>query len=117
MNISFYSDVNYLINSGIFLSKNKSINKVDNKEQLSKSSNASAISSPSFTLPLKLLSSVRNYEVRGHPWNMIAVCINEKKPEEILMVMSYNDYNYIYLSLLIANYIIRLINVVKFSYF
>ena len=91
MNISLYSDINYLNKNGIFIPKNKSINKVDNKDQLSKSSNTSATSSSSFTLPLKLLGSVRNYEVRGHPWNMIAVCINEKKPEEILMVNLHNN--------------------------
>jgi len=96
MNISLYSDINYLNKNGIFIPKNKNINKVDNKDQLSKSSNISATSSSSsssssFTLPLKLLGSVRNYEVRGHPWNMIAVCINEKKPEEILMVNLHNN--------------------------
>ena len=81
MNISNYSDINYLNNSGVFISK---VSKKKHNNDKDKSS-SSLLASTSFTLPLKLLGIVRNYEIRGNQWNMIAVCINEKKPEEMLM--------------------------------
>jgi len=81
MNISNYSDINYLNNTGVFISKVSNKKHNNDKDK----SSSSLTSSPSFTLPLKLLGIVRNYEIRGNQWNMIAVCINEKKPEEMLM--------------------------------